>query len=1689
MKLTWDKETDALQQPYLQRLEKRKLLLLGDNRQLCDLLCSECSCQYNVANGECESWLVQLTRENRWASLVSLYDTYKSVFRTILGDEYGELYRLYLLNIARYPYQCDIARRSLRSSVAARHCGLALRGLKELLNVRAFDLADEELITRSKQEKNIRDGLTTAWFTVHLLRNNPLVIDYIRDALCSENNHTTLTYPMLSAIVSSDNHELLELEGKLLLAARLQEGLRQSIVETMDSGTVESHLYLMKIMLDNDLIRYSAVFRGILTWCGIGTDYIETSRIPKKIIGRAYDFLTDETQRQQGLESNDNIEQYLALWSMGFYEFQEIGSRLRFLLHENQISGLRMTLFAYVTFCYNYDNFFPVLKEAVRKLYPYPDMVASGLDCYLSGLYLGYDAKDMRKNFRSYPWEQFFESEAEALEQFKCIEQILGSMTKDLEYGSRIFPWLSLKMTRQQLALILAKIALMVQSAYMKENVVQWLHFLSATTRLAVLEVLGSGDLSAEHRKSLFAMVPDRSPANRECALTQIAQLKDITDEEYKELEENLRLKYEDMRSAIIPILLQQKGKGKLEACINRLLHHASGEVRLAGLDMMMQLRKENTRHPILRKNQQTLREIIKPSAQEKVLIDQLLVKSSTLDFTLANGLGLLTDGKGVAATRFPSVKREDVSSISEMFPVLIPEGGAWRKILVAATGIGYRCKALTLLERMCDVARSLCGREYRSEYGQDLIYGQEEYRYPLRIGIGEGVDAYPFADVWKTFYETDIKDDETLFQLRIAISLPDGWDKAALRNIYAPVQLDCIRREWEKKDKHVQAIVECMLHNFPLSSRNERMHKLSVGFVQKLMKALKGRKQYFKEENNWGNYYLHHISSSNAVEPWLSYLNRAMGEMDDEAFASVFAVLYRLYEKVYSQQPSFADKKKITLYETYCLDIGDFCRAYELGLVSHDELVRELALRPHSASGLSTIQAFFAGIASPYRENSVQRKYGERLFPASRLVVEEVTQRILDIELARGDSKTEVSDLAVNMSIVEGGDTLIRILLAMGSSSFRMGSIYAPDTASKKDVLSILLQNSRPCAVDTPEQLREIQLQAGIDDRRMVEAALYVPEWAELIERAIGWEGLASACYYFHAHVSDECSEQKKAVIARYTPIDVEDFKRGVFDINWFREAYQTLGEKRFAVVYAAAKYVSNGTAHSRARKYADAVTGKVDEETARTDIVAKRNKDLLMSYGLIPIRDDADLVKRYQYIRQFQKESRAFGMQRQNSEKTAVEVALQNLSVNMGYEDVTRLVWRMETLLTEQLDLYFKGVEVEGARLYILVTSDGLPELQIEQNGKVKKSIPSALKKHPVLQEVKEVCKELKAQASRSRALFEKAMNDGTLFSASELTLLMRNPVLYPFISKLVFICDTSQAFGFYRPGELFTPSGAAVQVSEVDQLRIAHPVDLLQSNQWSAFQKYLFEKNVRQPFKQVFRELYMPTAEERESPDTRRYSGYQVQPVRAKALLAGRGWVADYESGLQRIYYRENVVAVLYSQADWFSPSEIECPSIEWVAFYRRRTGERIHIKDIPPRVFSEIMRDVDLAVSVAHVGGVDPETSHSTIEMRRVIVECILPLFKLDNVSFKGNFVYVEGKLASYNIHLGSAVVHQNGGSAINILPVHSQQRGKLFLPFVDEDPKTAELVAKVLLLAEDEKIKDPFITSQILVTPS
>lgn len=177
-------------------------------------------------------------------------------------------------------------------------------------------------------------------------------------------------------------------------------------------------------------------------------------------------------------------------------------------------------------------------------------------------------------------------------------------------------------------------------------------------------------------------------------------------------------------------------------------------------------------------------------------------------------------------------------------------------------------------------------------------------------------------------------------------------------------------------------------------------------------------------------------------------------------------------------------------------------------------------------------------------------------------------------------------------------------------------------------------------------------------------------------------------------------------------------------------------------------------------------------------------------------------------------------------------------------------------------------------------------------------------------------------------------------------------------------------------------------------------------------------------------------------------------------------------------------DDITVNMYATADWFSLSDIEAATLEYVAFYDRKNLRPVKVGRVPDIVYSETMRDVDLAVSIANAGAVDPLASHSTIEMRRVIARYNAELFGLDNVTVKDSNAFIKGTRGEYTAHLGSSAVHMRPGRLLNVLPVHSQHRGKIFLPFLDEDPKTAEIISKILLFADDAKIKDPYILNQM-----
>jgi len=498
--------------------------------------------------------------------------------------------------------------------------------------------------------------------------------------------------------------------------------------------------------------------------------------------------------------------------------------------------------------------------------------------------------------------------------------------------------------------------------------------------------------------------------------------------------------------------------------------------------------------------------------------------------------------------------------------------------------------------------------------------------------------------------------------------------------------------------------------------------------------------------------------------------------------------------------------------------------------------------------------------------------------------------------------------------------------------------------------------------------------------------------------------------------------------------------------------------------------------------------MSGAVTREAIFARIDGKRQQDAVRALGLLPLAAGApgtkDLLERYVRLENFRRESRKFGSQRQQSEKRAVAIALANLARTAGYRDPQRLTWAMEQQAVADLVRGPLVLTRGDVTLTLGIDADGVPSLVVRKHDKILKALPAALKKDDGAQELKERLQELKRQRSRVRTALEDAMCRGDAFTPAELGALLEHPILAPSIARLAFVGDGSIGYPTEGGRVLRDATGATHVLGNTEVVRIAHPHDLFARGDWSAWQRECFRAERVQPFKQVFRELYPITDGERGTQRTRRYAGHQVNPRQALSLLGGRGWLVSPDEGVSRTFHDADLTARLAFEEPFFTPADIEGLTLAEVVFAKKGDWAPLPLDQIPPRVFSETMRDLDLVVSVAHSGGVDPEATASTVEMRATLIAETCQLLGLDNVELKSHHAIVRGELGTYSVHLGSAGVMLVPATAIPIVAVPSQHRGRLFLPFADDDPRTAEVLSKVLLLARDRSIRDANILDRI-----
>ena len=525
----------------------------------------------------------------------------------------------------------------------------------------------------------------------------------------------------------------------------------------------------------------------------------------------------------------------------------------------------------------------------------------------------------------------------------------------------------------------------------------------------------------------------------------------------------------------------------------------------------------------------------------------------------------------------------------------------------------------------------------------------------------------------------------------------------------------------------------------------------------------------------------------------------------------------------------------------------------------------------------------------------------------------------------------------------------------------------------------------------------------AKLSEDRLVELAVYSPQWAQFVEQTLGWPMLTEAVWWIHAHtkgadwtVDHAIREIWEADMNSRTSLSAADLLEGAVDVAWFNRIYQALGPKKWNAIYEAARFASTGSGHARARLFADAMLGDVSKRELVQRINQKRYQDAVRALGLLPLADgkkrETDLLDRYKVIQEFRRSSKQFGSMRQASEKRAAQIGQQNLARNAGYADPIRLEWAMEAKAVEDLADGPIEAQVDGVKVSLGVDAWGEITFDVTKDGKPLADIPAKLKKYPKIAALRARKLELKRQASRIRPSLEQFMVRGDEFSGGELRELMDHPLLAPMLKNLVIVGDGIIGYPVSEGKALEDADGKVEAVKAKEMLRVAHPHDLLPAAEWHRWQKDCFARERIQPFKQVFRELYPLTATEKEeSTQTRRYAGHQVQPRQALALLGQRGWLNHPEEGVRKVFHEAGLVAWLHFQEPFNTPAEVEGLTLEGVFFTKRGEHEALKLEQLSPRLFSETMRDLDLVVSVAHRGGVDPEASASTLQMRATLVQ--------------------------------------------------------------------------------------------------
>jgi len=479
---------------------------------------------------------------------------------------------------------------------------------------------------------------------------------------------------------------------RLLLAAQREEGLRQTIFESIDELNPRVFSRFLRIAIEHNLLRFSSVARAFALWFpGIWKE--GDAKSGAKLLGRVIEFLQDKK-----LAANpDPTDVYLRLWTYAFedaiFAIQQAGGYLASPDPAIRRSTARILLLCRIT------STFPHLKAVLQ---------------------------DPVRTVASIAVEGFMQFDMKTLEQADLVPLLWPVASS----------WPKAKAPDTATRSDIWDLTFKASPPRYLERFAQVAFELSPRWRVELARLIGQVKDVQKRKEMALLLLGDASEGVRQSALSSLEK-SSLTGDDALVIEDLLRRKASDLRKASLRLLRSQNQSDAVESG-KRLLASKDRLQRLAGLELLIELGTKDNSSAAYQQVQAFQSETVNLDEQERNLLARIK-PSSDQETSLDTGFGLFRIEQLTFCPKPPrtgvSVRTDGAIQFLKSLDVLIHEH---RNEEVSFSGWGGEDSANMTNSTVGDMAR------YYNRPLRDTPYENDRRRFPLAYLTEPWMEARP---------------------------------------------------------------------------------------------------------------------------------------------------------------------------------------------------------------------------------------------------------------------------------------------------------------------------------------------------------------------------------------------------------------------------------------------------------------------------------------------------------------------------------------------------------------------------------------------------------------------------------------------------------------------------------------------------------------------------------------------------------------------------------------------------------------------------------------------------------------------------------------------------------------------------------------------------------------------------------